>query len=102
LRSEESTAYETDAQLVSDREAQLRALADESPIALVEVEVIPRQRRDVHQAVDLQLLQLHEHAELDDAGRDCVEFLANAGAHVLALEPGHDRARRFVCAALAQ
>ena len=68
----------------------------------MELEVVARQRADVHQAVDLQALELHEDAEVGDAGRDRVEFLTDAVLHELALQEGHHRARRLVGLALAQ
>ena len=72
------------------------------PVALVEMEVVARQRGDVHQAVDLQLLQLHEQAEVDDAGHDASNSSPMRVLHVHALEPGDDATRRLVRAPLAQ
>src|SRR5690606_12161949 len=45
---------------------------------------------DVHQAVNHQVGQLHEQAEVGDARHDALELFANLVFHELALEPGLD------------
>ena len=56
----------------------------------------------MQQPVDLQAVELHEQAEVHDAGDDAVELLADTVLHVVALEPRDGAARRLVGAPLAE
>ena len=79
-----------------------RALAYPGAARCVEDEVIAVQCRDMHQAVDLQVRELHEETEFNYATDDRFEFIAHMRAHEVALEIGHHVAGRFVGAALTR
>jgi hypothetical protein len=66
----------------------------------VELVVVLAEVGDVHEAVDVELVEGHEEAEVRDAGNGAVELVAHVVLHVVALEPGLDVARRLVGAPL--
>src|SRR5574337_238118 len=68
--------------------ADAGALAQELVAGIIEMEVVLAQFGDVHQALDEDVVQGHEHAERGDRRNAADELLADLVLHVVALEPG--------------
>src|SRR3990172_11481085 len=95
-------AHHAHAHLVAEAVDLARALAHQAMMRRVEVIVIIAQRRDMHQAVHVDLDQLYENPEIGDTADITVEFLADLVHHELGLEPAHHLARGLVGAAFGQ
>src|SRR5690606_26470374 len=87
-------------EFVGEAESSPGALTAQFVRRLVVLEVLAAEFRDVHQPLDIEVVQRDEHAERRHAGHAAGELLADALAHVHALEPGLDVARRLVGTAL--
>ena len=85
--------------LIAEREAA--ALARQQVLARVEVVVVVRQLRDVHEARHAARIDFHEKAERGDARHDAVELAADVLLHPRALESLVDVALGRVGATLA-
>src|SRR2546421_84880 len=75
------------------------AVADQLMARGVEVEIVLPELGDVHQSFHVELVERHEDAEARHRRDRALELLADAIAHVVALEPGGDLARGLVRAA---
>ena len=51
------------------------------------MEIVAVQVGNMHQALDENILEFHEETEGGDTRNDAIEFFAQPGLHVLALEP---------------
>src|SRR5690606_4538754 len=87
-------------EFVGEAESSPGALAAQFVRRLVVLEVLAAEFGDVHQPLDIEVVQRDEHAEGRHAGHAAGELLADTLAHVHALEPGLDVARRLVGTAL--
>jgi aspartate ammonia-lyase len=86
--------------MVAQAIAESGAFAAQFVGGLVVLKIFAAQLRDVHQALDVQLVEHHEEPEGHHRADGAREDLANALAHVVALEPGLDIAGRLVRAPL--
>ena len=73
-----------------------RALARQSQPAVLQVVVVVAQARHVDQAVDVELPQRDEEAEVRDSGDDTIRHFADALLHVGALVPRLHVPRRLL------
>ena len=92
---------ESHSHLVAHLPASPGALPHQAHAAALQLPVVARNGRDMHQAVDGHFFQLHEQAKLQGAGNGRIEGFANARLQVQTLEIAHDVARRLVGAPLA-
>ena len=76
------------------------ALADQAMMHRIELVVITLQRGHMHQAVDHQVLELHEHAETGDRGDQTGKLLADVFLQVFAFQPVGRVAGRIIGAPL--
>ena len=52
--------------------------------------VVTRQTGDMHQAIDIEIVQLNEYTEVRNRRNDTLKLLTNLARHVLTFEPGGD------------
>src|SRR5690606_32507968 len=92
-------AHDLDLNAVTQTETATTALAGQTVLDRIEVVVITRQRRDMNQTLDVDILELHEQAETGRRSHHTRIDLADAILHELALEPVDHVARCLVGAA---
>ena len=93
-------AHDTHLDAVAKAETATATLTGETVMQRVEVVVVARHRRDMHQALNIDVGQLDEQAEAGDRGDHTGEGLADAILHELALEPVDHVTGRLVGAPL--
>src|SRR5690606_2777271 len=96
----EIDARDLHVELVGEPEPAPGALAAQLVRRLVVLEVLAAQLGDVHQTLDVEVVERDEHAGRREAGHAARELLAAALAHVHALQPRLDVARGLVGPAL--
>src|SRR6267143_1260989 len=92
--------HDPDPHPVGQTELLSGAVADQLMTGGVEVEIVLPELGDMHQSLDVELIERHENAETRHRRDRPFELLADAVAHVIALEPRGNLASGLVRAAL--